>query len=227
MAIPTIAGTPTSGGIAGAGNFTVSLPTGATGYLAVCAYYGDTLHITPPSGWTAVVGPALAQAGNFWTAHGIWKADTGTSPGTTWDHGNGDGSASVVIMGYDGVLTINASAGADVSDLTCPTTTTTEGALIARVLMINPYGGSAPTAMYPSGHTIGQAERAEYIGSGTDYLVAAISHISQPSAGATGTAAYGINGAPSWEMHRAQTLALTAPGGSPPANTSAFFQMLQ
>lgn len=202
MAIPGIVGTA-SGGITGSGGFTVDPPGGSSGWLAIAHWNGSLIQLTVPSGWEAYVGPA--ETIDDWTNYGIWYSNTPT-PGSDWSHDSNTEAAAVLVVGYDGAITIEQSAGTD-SSMNCPTVTTTNSALVTRILMVNAF--NAPTILtYPTGHPDGQAQKIQNGGGGGDESATAICHVSQVSPGATGTALYDLNN--SDYGPRVQTLALTS-----------------
>lgn|GEM_PF-1341045 len=202
MAYPGVVGTA-NGGIAGAGDFTVTPPGSSSGYLALAQWYGELTDLVAPTGWTLVT---RARTDDEFTNYGWWTATT--SPGSTWNHAVAGYGAAVVVVGYDGALTIAQSAGTNDST-TSPTVTTTEGTMVARLVSNQNYT-SAPTIGYPSGHATGQVQRIQ--AAGGEWFCAAVAHVAQASAGATGTAVWSVSGGNAWKP-RAQTLTLTTTAG--------------
>lgn len=204
MAIPNIVGTVT-GGRNGTGSFTVTPPAGASGYLAIVEHKQGS--ITPPSGWT-LVGSSTGQA--TWSLQKIYSA--GASPGTSWSATitGSPGGVSLTMVGYDGAITVeqqNSTGG-----LTCPSVTTTNPALVVRMMGTQPFSG-APTVGYPAGATLGRASFAQ--NDGGEYWASGVAHTSQSTPGASGTAAFTISGSGGHDGPFGWTLAITSSGGGP------------
>ncbi|WP_402465832.1 hypothetical protein [Isoptericola aurantiacus] len=205
MAIPGIVGTG-GGGRVGSGAFTVTLPGGASGYVAIANWRGSTGSLTPPAGWTAL---DTGQGTDEYATWGVWIGTA--SAGTSWTQATGGGThaTAVVTVGYDGPVDVDVWG--DANSMVSPTVTTTEEALVLRAVAAQNFDGTYSGVTYPAGSPDGQAVHTEVDG---ERWTAAVAHADDTTPGATGTATWAIPGVSLWSP-QAFTIALTTEGGGP------------
>lgn len=176
--IPQIVGT-SAGGRANSGTYSVPLPAGAAGYIAVVRAEG-TESTVAPSGWVQVSTPSGSRR--------LYVASAPTTPGTSWQMTEWGGVA-VVIVGY--LTPVTVSQVTEVSSLISPSITTSGPGLVLRVVMDlpdPPYG-----VTYPSNAPLGRAHYNAETLENYSALVG-VAHSEQEAPGATGTAAWNFSG---------------------------------
>lgn len=181
--IPFAVGT-SAGGIDEPGQFTVALPGGSSGYMAIASGYDA--EVTAPPGWTEVHSDGW-RSENQMT---VYIASDVDNPGVTWTVDAGVVTASVLIIGYDRPISVDGDEYA--GTLTSPSVTTTEPVLIARIYTDNAWDDPMPTPDYPDG-TGGGA--FHYVHSGdpdSGGSLAAYAHTLQFAPGATGAAEWSL-----------------------------------
>ena len=174
----------------GSGAIVVTPPTGASGYLAIVSG-ALTDPPTPPSGWIAIDGGS-----GSWSTFQLYYANS--LPGDTW---SGTSDFCVQIVGYNRPLSVPVQYAASSmvnnatfdQPITCPSLSTTQPSLIARIHFAQPWADTGPyVPVYPANTPLNRA----YIDApqgGNDCVLNAVAHESQTVAGATGTADWKMN----------------------------------
>lgn len=173
--------------------FTINKPSGVVEGDLMVAMLGCTAGQasapTPPSGWTEIHTEEFESTD--WL--GSWYKEAGASEGANYQWGNGVASQTewaggiVRVSGHDSANIIDAKAKASYTGTDDPdapsVTTTVDDTLILRHMANDWNGGGSPAS-----HT----ELWDLVADNRVNDVAA--HTSQASAGATGTAAFDLNG---------------------------------
>src|SRR6478735_7452649 len=169
------------GGITGTGSFSVTPPAGAAGYLAILCVGIDSFPAnTPPSGWTIVASDHSDSFSSWYIYTGVPGA------GSSWTNTAG-WSASLIVIGYDTVVAVNARDAVSATNVS-PSVTATGASLIVRAQTGNPYPDLA-TIGFPSGTTNQDSRQDPTTNDPDDHSMVAVAHSVQAAGGATGTAA--------------------------------------
>lgn len=172
--IPAIVGT-VKGSLPGAGTLSLTLPSGALGYLAIPTAdgYGG---LTPPSGWVAL-GAKVEQAHAF--------VATSPTPGTEWVKSS-VGFFSLLIVGYDTPISVTGWVGQ--AGLISPSIFTNAPGLVVRGLQDQSDSPSIVT--FPESAPIGRDQ--QFVDAGGWGPLCAVAHSIQETPGPTGTATWGL-----------------------------------
>lgn len=212
MAAPTFAA-QTSGGYDGGDGttLTVALPAGSSSYLALVGVLRGAPFFNPPTctGWALI--KENYTTGSTDTRLMLYKANTASSPGTVWTFPSAGRQQSVVITGYtDTDYTVDVSSAVSTSSAVAATVTASAAGLAVRAIADNTYNEPTPVYTYPAGTSHGRQQfsvAGTGDGCGVAYADASV------SAGATGTATFGITAPASLYEPAAVTLVLLGAGG--------------
>ena len=203
-------GTPTHGD-SGSGTLTISTPTGVQAGDLLIAAIVSSLDGSTPSGWTLSRSSSKSEAGYFKT---LYRVATSSEPSSHSFAGLGASQAGTIsaFSGVDSAAPHNAyatptGAASGTSSLSSPgVTTTVDGCLILRLFGLRANNASRSVTP-PASHTdiYDQMVLPEL---GSDYIGGEASHLTQISAGATGTASATASANVTYDAH---TIAI-APG---------------